>query len=281
MPSRPRRLARLMLVSAACLAGLSPAAQADDAGWAPTVHAVYTLRYNGIGVGQLDINSRASAHAYSVSGTGKVSAFFGLITWVGASNVSGSIDHGMPVPSAYALDWRKNSKGGRIALGYTGRKATTITVNPPAGDHPDTVPLKPEHMAGALDPLSAVLMLTRADSRAPCDRRAEIFDGKQRYDLVFTLKRHIRIPPPASGGPSQIGFVCRADYLPIAGHRDNDATRTYAANHETEVVMRPVPGMKFMIPYSISIPTAWGTGSMTTERIDITTAQGTAVALGE
>lgn len=275
----PRRLPSLSLCSAAFLAALAQPSCADDQGWAPSVHAVYTLRYNGIGVGRLDISSRASASAYSVSGSGKVSAFFGLITWTGASSVSGTIDHGMPVPSSYALDWRKNSKGGRVALRFSDRKATSVTVDPPSGDHPDTVPLKPEHMAGALDPLSAVLILTRADSRAPCDRRAEIFDGKQRYDLVFTLKRHIRIASPKSGGPSQIGFVCRADYQPIAGHRDNDTTKGYAANHETEVVMRPVPGTKFMIPYSVSVPTPWGTGSMTTEHIDVTTPQGIKVAL--
>lgn len=284
MPSSLRRAGIPMLATAATLTApllSKTAAHADDLGWAPSVHAVYALRYNGIGVGKLDIKSRANAHAYAVSGSGKVSAFFGLITWAGASSVSGTIDHGIPVPSSYALDWKKNSKGGHIALGFTGRKATAVTVDPPSGDHPDTIPLKPEHMNGALDPLSAVLILTRADSRAPCDRRAEIFDGKQRYDLVFTLKRHIRIPPPASGGASQIGFVCRADYVPIAGHRDNDATRSYVANHETEVVMRPLPGMKFLIPYSVSIPTPWGTGSMTTERIEITTPEGTQVALTE
>lgn len=281
MPTLPRRLVNLQLVSAAILAGLCPAARADDQGWAPTVHAVYTLRYNGIGVGKLDVTSQSNGRTYSVYGSGKVSAFFGLITWTGSSSVTGTIDHGMPVPASYALDWKKNSKGGRIALGYTGRKATSVTVTPPSDPHPDSVPLKPEHTTGALDPLSAVLMLTRTDTRAPCDRRAEIFDGKQRYDLEFSLKRHTRIPPPKAGGQSQIGFVCRAVYVPVAGHRDNDATRTYAANHETEVVMRPVPGTKFMIPYSVAVPSAWGTGSMTTDRIDVTTPQGIRVALTE
>jgi len=123
------------------------------------------------------------------------------------------------------------------------------------------------------------LNLTRADSRGPCDRRAAIFDGKQRYDLAFSLKRHTRIAASTAGGASTIGFVCQAAYVPIAGHRDNADNKSYIANHDAELVMRPVPGAKFWIPYSVSIPTKWGTGSMTTDHIEIVTAGGSKVAL--
>ena len=140
------------------------------------------------------------------------------------------------------------------------------------------VPLTEAHMVGALDPMSAILMLTKADSRPPCDRRVGIFDGKQRYDVVFTPKRLTRLPSASKGGPPETGHVCRIMYEPIAGHRDNDDTRAYASNRDAEVVLRRIPGSEMLIPYSVAIPTAWGTGTMVTERIDIVTAAAGTIA---
>jgi hypothetical protein len=137
------------------------------------------------------------------------------------------------------------------------------------------------HKVDALDPLSAIMLLTKADSRPPCTRRVGIFDGKQRYDIVFTYKSQIRLPPPSSGGPSEIAYVCRAMYEPIAGHRANAATKTYASNRDVEVVMRRLPGSEMLIPYSVTIPTLWGTGTMVTERIEITTTAAGQIALTE
>ena len=276
--SMSSRKASMLAASALVLAISDPLAAEE--GWPATVHAQYVLRYNGIGVGHLDVTSKTSARAYAVSGSGKVSILFGAITWAGSSSVTGVVAEGAPLPQSYAFDWRKNKKGGTVKLGFTGAKAASVAVDPPSGDHPDTVPLKPEHMNGVLDPLSAVMMLTRADARAPCDRRVNIFDGKQRYDIAFTLKRHTRIAAAKAGGPSVIGFVCRAVYEPIAGHRNNDASRAYAANRDVEVVMRPIPGTKLLIPSSVTIPTPWGTGSMTTEHIEATVG-GAHIALTE
>ena len=272
-------LKRPTLVGVALLIASAHPLTAEE-GWAAAVHARYALRYNGINVGRLDFNSKTGKQGYSVSGSGEISILFGAIKWAGSSSVTGAVQGGVPVPQSYAFDWHKNKKGGTVKLGFTGAKATSVAVDPPSGDHPDTVPLKPEHMNGVLDPLSAVMMLTKADNRAPCDRRVNIFDGKQRYDIVFSLKRHTRIAPSDAGGASVIGFVCRAVYEPIAGHRNNAASQAYAANRDVEVVMRPIPGTKLLIPSSVTIPTPWGTGSMTTERIEIT-AGGAQIALTE
>ena len=268
------------LLAGAVLTAMAPPVAADE-GWAPVVHARYALRYNGINVGHLDVTSKVGAKDYSVSGNGEVSVLFGAIKWAGTSSVSGAIHASAPQPKTYAFDWRNNKKGGTIRLGYTGPKASSIAVEPPAGTGGDHVPLRPEHMTGNLDPLTAVLMLTRTGGQPPCDRRVNIFDGKQRYDIVYTLKRHTRIPPAKAGGPSSVGFVCRAMFEPIAGHRDNAANKAYAANRDVEVVMRQVPGTALMVPASVTIPTAWGTGSMVTERIDVTTPGAGQVALTE
>ena len=272
-----RGLALCRVVGLLC--AFPPALAADEA-WPTAVHARYALKFNGISVGFIDFNSKVSQQSYTIGGTGEVSLLFGAIKWVGSSNVSGQIEANTPKPASYSFDWKKKSKGGAITMKYAGGKATDISVVPAPGSGPDVIPLKPEHSAGPLDPMSAIMMLTRTDPRAPCDRREAVFDGKHRYDIVFSYNRQAHIPAHG-GGPSAIGYVCRAMYEPIAGYKNDAHHKAYAANRDAEVILRPVPGTRLLIPYSVTIPTSWGTGSMVTERVDVTTASAGKVALTE
>jgi hypothetical protein len=244
-----------------------------------TVHARYSLRYDGIEVGKLDITSKATDSTYSLSGSAKVSALFGTFKWLGSSNASGAIVRGAPVPAAFAFNWSMNKKSGATKIGFKEHTASEIVITPTPHIKADVVPLTVIDKIDALDPLSAVLAFTKADSRPPCDRRVGIFDGKQRYDIVLTPKRETHLPAPSKRGTSETAFVCRIMYEPIAGHRDNEDTKSYAANRDAELTLRRIPSAGIFIPYSLTIPTAWGTGSMVTERIDIVTATAGKIAL--
>jgi hypothetical protein len=126
--------------------------------------------------------------------------------------------------------------------------------------------------------MSAVLMLTKADGRPPCDRRVEIFDGKHRYNIVLTPKHRVRLRPSSAGKRPEIGHVCRIAYEPVAGHRDNDDTKAYTSNRDAEIVLRHVPGSEMLIPYAVNIPTEWGTGTMVADRIDVITTTAAKIA---
>ena len=278
--SKPRAVAAALPAALLALAPTTPGPQAAEA-WPAAVHARYKLKFNGIDVGHIDFNSKAGAQSYTLASTGEVSVLFGAIKWTGASNVTGAIQSGKLQPKTYAFDWKKKSKGGVIHMGYAGGKATEVSVEPAPSPHPDTVPIKPEHKVGTLDPMSAIMQLTRADTAAPCDRRVAVFDGKQRYDIVFSYKRQAHIPALKSDGKSSIGVVCRAMYEPIAGHRANPDSKAYAANKDAEVTLRKIPGSELMIPYSVTVPTAWGTGTMVTERVDVTSVTAGQLALTE
>lgn len=280
----PRCASALMLLSLA-LGSLPQAAHSSDKSakpsetWPTTVQARYSLRYNGIEVGNLKVNSKTTADSYALSSSAKVSVLFGALKWAGSSTVSGAIERGAPVPAAFAFDWRQNKKSGATQIGFKQFVASDIAITPKPRNKPDMVPLTPAHKAGAFDPMSAVLMLTKADSRPPCERRVGIFDGKHRYDIVLSPKRTAKLPASANGGPAETAYVCRIMYEPIAGHRDNEDTKSYAANREAEITLRRIPGSDMLIPYSVTIPTSWGTGSMVTERIDIITAADRKIAL--
>ncbi len=266
----------LMLLAAALLPG--PASSGEKLADQPSdarptiVQARYSLRYNGIEVGDFKIASKTTSNSYSLSGSANISVLFGAFEVQGSSNVSGTIERGAPVPTTFAFNWKQNKKRGTTQIGFRQHMASEIAVTPKPRVKSDMVPLTAADKAGVLDPMSAVLMFTKADGRPPCDRRVGIFDGKQHYDIALTPKRLIRLAAPSKGGSPETAYVCRIMYQPIAGHRDNEDTRSYAANRDAEITLRRIPGSEMLIPYSVTIPTAWGTGSMVTKRIDIITA---------
>jgi hypothetical protein len=267
-----------MLLALPARADQKSAIHAEEA-WPTAVRAAYSLRFNGIEVGRLKLDFETTTTSYSLSGSAKVSVLFGAFRFSGSSSVSGVVQQGRPTPEAYKFEWSRNKKLERaIEIAFEDRIAKDIAIKPEPRVKPDTVPLKPAHKVGALDPMSAVLMLTKADGRPPCDRRVNIFDGKHRYDIVLTPKRLTRLPPSSVGQSPEIGHVCRIAYEPVAGHRDNEDTKAYAANRDVEIVLRRIPGSQMLIPYAVNVPTEWGTGSMMAERIDVMTTTAGKVA---
>jgi hypothetical protein len=266
LPKAARRAATAAILTLAPLPALAAEA------WPAAVSARYKLKFNGIDVGHIAFTSKTGKKSYSLQSQGDVSVLFGAIKWTGTSNVTGAIASGTLSPQSYAFDWKKNKKGGAIKLGYTGQKATSVAVDPPPSTDPDIVPITEAHKSGTLDPLSAIMALTRSDVADPCARRVAVFDGKHRFDIVFSHKRKTLIPAPKSGGASSVGFVCRAMYEPVAGHKDNPDSKKYAANRDAEVTLRRLEGSGLLIPQSVTVPTAWGTGSMVLEAMSVTSA---------
>jgi hypothetical protein len=277
-----RSSAKLALfVICLALAHLTPAtadmaAKNQHKNWPVAIDASYQLLWGGMKVGGLDIKSSFTAHSYNVSGSAKVRVLFGKFKWWGSADVSGELADGLPHPVNYSFAWhqKRKKKDVSIRMGFKDRIATDIDITPPPKVRSDTVPLLPVHKADAFDPLSAVLMMIKTDKRPPCKRRIGVFDGKQRYDIVLTPKRLKQLSSWSGNGASENAYVCRITYEPVAGHRDNADTKSYAANHMAEIVMRRAPGTAILFPYSVTIPTAWGTATMVTEHIKVVTAAG-------
>lgn len=285
--ARPKSAARpslglgvlLAIAYVMAIASITPTYAADA--WPAKVDARYTLKFNGIRVGHIEFASQAGAQTYSLESTGEVSVLFGAIKWAGTSRVAGAVETAGPAPKSYTFDWKKNKKGGAVLLGFTDHKATQVSVEPPAGVGPDYVALLDKHKTGVLDPLSAIMALTRADAPNPCDRRVPVFDGKQRFDVVLSPKRKTVIAPARPGGASSVGFVCRATYEPIAGHRNNADQKAYANNRDAEVVLQRLPGTVFLVPHSVTVPTAWGTGTMVIDKVVVTSAAAGQIVVAE
>ena len=259
-------LAGLSLSLAAIVAG--PQTAAAEA-WPANVRAVYDINFNGFNVGTFEFQSQAEQQSYTLLGNARLSVLLGAFTWDGETRSFGLIVKQEPKPASFTFDFRSNLRAGSTKLGFANGAVTNIAHLPPEPPKPDIIPVREQHLKGVIDPLSAIMVISRGSSANPCDRRIPIFDGKERFDLVFSYKRDMRVVEQAPSGQPDVAHVCRVKYLPIAGHKVDSDTSFMAANNEIEVALRPIPSANVFIPYQISIPTMAGSATIVSKRVEI------------
>ena len=269
------RVSAAFALAAVCLQ--SPAVAAST--WPARVAAVYKITFGGFDIGNFQFESNVDAQGYTLSANAELSALMGAFNWKGVTRSSGSLAGEQPKPAAYTFDFKSNSKSGSLKMSFNNVGVSNVTLVPPHAPSPAHVPVQEHHLKNVLDPLSAIMALTRARASNPCGRKISIFDGKQRFDLVFTFRRQERIKEARASGQPSIGYVCRVRYIPIAGHKNNDEIKYMADNAAIEVVLRPVPSANLLIPYQVTIPTIAGSATLTSQRVDITTSGMKQIAL--
>jgi len=259
-------LAGLSLSLAAIVTGSQTAAAEA---WPATVRAVYDINFNGFNVGTFEFQSQAEQQSYTLLGNARLSVLLGAFTWDGETRSFGLIVKQEPKPASFTFDFRSNLRAGSTKLGFANGAVTNIAHLPPEPPKPDIIPVREQHLKGVIDPLSAIMVISRGSSANPCDRRIPIFDGKERFDLVFSYKRDMRVVEQAPSGQPDVAHVCRVKYLPIAGHKADSDTSFMAASNEIEVALRPIPSANVFIPYQVSIPTMAGSATIVSKRVEI------------
>ena len=255
---------------------------ASAAAWAETVpvatviaparvHAIYHITWNGLGLGDFTWDSAISGGQYKAATSANISALFGAYTWEAATRSSGSYAVGEPRPADYKFSFKSTDKSGRIGMTFAHDKVVAMSEDPPDKGSSGRIPLKPAHMENVLDPLSAMVAMTSpgastVDKVNPCERRLAVFDGKQRFDLILTFK-HKTALDGASG--AKWAYVCRIQYVPIAGHKNNTETNYMASADGIEVWLAPVSFANAFIPVNVVIPTWAGSAQITSSRVQI------------
>jgi len=245
---------------------LAPAA-ADS--WPAAVRATYQIDFNGFNVGTFEFQSQAESESYTLAANARLSILLGAFTWSGETHSFGMFVNQAPQPASFTFDFQSNLRVGSTKLGFSDGTVTNITNLPPAPATVPIIPVREHHLKGVVDPLSAIMMLSRAASSDPCDRRIPIFDGKERFDLLLSRKGEMRVTEQAPSGQPDVAYVCRVRYLPIAGHKIDSETKFMAANDAIEVALRPVPSANVFVPYQINIPTMAGSATITSKRVEI------------
>ncbi|MGI9522923.1 MAG: hypothetical protein ACR2PG_14890 [Hyphomicrobiaceae bacterium] len=236
------------------------------------VSATYKITLNSFAIGSLRYESNVGFNGYVVETHIELSALFGAVSWKGVTRSSGTLNGARPQPANYAFDFRGSTGAGAVHLGFGEAGVSSLSVRPARSLAADAVPLKGKHLKGVLDPLSAVLALTRTEGKSPCGRKVAIFDGQQRFDLELYYRRQQQLGEGKA-------IVCRVKYRPIAGHRANEETKVMSRSTGIEIAFRPVPGAGLMVPDEITIPTVSGPIALKAQRVDIKTSGRRKIAL--
>jgi Protein of unknown function (DUF3108) len=248
-------------------AGLLGPAAADS--WPANVRALYQIDFNGFNVGTFEFQSQAESDSYTLAAHARLSILLGAFTWSGDTRSFGMFVNEAPKPASFTFDFQSNLRAGSTKLGFSDGAVTDISNLPPTAATQPIIPVREHHLKGVVDPLSAIMVLSRSASADPCDRRIPIFDGKERFDLLLSRKGQMRVTEQSPSGQPDVAYVCRVRYLPIAGHKIDGETKFMAANDAIEVALRPVPSANVLVPYQISIPTMAGAAVITSKRVEI------------
>jgi len=258
------------VVAVLALVGLVTTARPASAEtWPAVVRAVYDVNFNGFNVGTFEFESQAEQESYTLIGNAKLSILLGTFSWDGFTRSFGSIVDQSPKPAAFSFDFKSSAKSGSTRMEFADGGVSEIKNLPVTPSKGEVIPVREQHLKGVLDPLSAIMAMSRGTSANPCERRVPIFDGKERFDLVLSPKGETKITEQQPSGQPGMAHVCRVRYLPIAGHKVDSDTKYMAANDAIEVMLRPIPSANVFVPYQVTIPTMAGTATIVSKRVDI------------
>ncbi len=269
-----RTFFRTLLVSlSGASLGLLLAAGQPAYGKDQQILAKYSINFNGLSIGDFRLNSSFSGDSYDLKARAQISLLGGLLfEWRGDTTSSGRLHSRGPRPSSFNFGFRSSGKSGDVALAFTGNRVSEMAVNPPQKSSDRRIPVTRAHMQNVVDPLSAVVMLSKRglgkSGGEVCKGRIPIFDGNARYDLRLSYKTTRTV----SGGYGYSGpaFVCKVKFVPIAGHKRGDDESEFAARNEgIEVWMVPLKAGGLYVPHYINIPTPVGTASLTASKFEV------------
>jgi hypothetical protein len=243
------------------LALLLAGSAAVPASAAALVDGTYDITVGGFGVGVGGFKAMLAERAYTATVTMRLT---GLARFMsdgrGSATSVGAMSEARPVPANYLQSTSSGKYTQTIRIGLLGGAVRMVNITPTPRPRPDVVPVTLAHRRGVVDPVGALVMPMAGNgdllSPAACARTLPVFDGRQRFDIRLAYDR---MDKATGTGKSYAGpvVVCRASYLPVAGHR----LRTGQARQgdmPAEVWLAPVAGTRILVPWKISVRTSSG-----------------------
>jgi hypothetical protein len=226
------------------------------------LETAYSIYLTGIPVARGSVTIDLSEAGYVASGSARTSRLIRLISkGDGSMNVRGKFEANRMVTSTFSGRYNSSRREQKVEISVANGVAKQISIEPPLPDHDKgRVPLTNESRTNVVDPMSAMLALVaKGDLLAPesCNRTIPIFDGRYRFNVVLSFARTEK--SMRSEGYHGPALVCRARYVPIAGHRDRETVQQMADNREMFVWLAPIAGTRVLAPIKASVASPIGT----------------------
>jgi hypothetical protein len=235
-----------MLIGACALAILASPLNATRG-----ADATFDLFIAGIRIGEASMSVITTPGGYAVEGA----ADFGFLFWggEGAAVAQGGLGAERLRPARYELTYQGVRRPGRVEIAFEDGRAVRWDSAPPVPPEfaAGRVPVTEEHLAGVMDPLSALVIPAGAVAtpQDACRRVLPVFSGYTRFDLA--LEGAVR----AADG----SVDCAVSYRPVAGHRPNSpGVERVTAPGALAVSLAPLRE-GFWGPSRVAVATRFGT----------------------
>jgi hypothetical protein len=238
------------------------AGAAAPASAAALVDGTYDITVGGFGVGVGGFKATFGARAYTATVTMQLTGFARFMSdGRGSASSVGIVTEARPVPANYSLSTTSGKYTQTIRMGMLAGAVRVLNVSPTPRLRPDIVPVTLAHRRGIVDPVGALVMPMAGSgellSPAACARTLPVFDGRQRFDIRLAFDRMDKATGSGKSSYSGPVVVCRASYLPVAGHRLRVGQGKQVAA-PAEVWLAPVAGTRVLVPWKISVQTPSG-----------------------
>ncbi|WP_417687680.1 DUF3108 domain-containing protein [Roseibium sp.] len=240
------------------LAGLVAAQPAEAK--KSSIGGLYNISVAGFTVGRGSLSLILQGNAYSAK-VGLEPAGIGtlLTTGKGGAEASGWLVGSKVVPSNYQMASHAANRDFFVALKQGSGHIRNMEVTPQFKPNKERIQVTGKHRQNAMDPLSAALMPVRSASNAlgpeACKRKLPIFDGWTRFDVKLSYEGTREVSGRGYDGKV---VVCKAKWVPVAGHRPSKDSVKYMAQANMETWLAPMGRDDVLIPYRISIDTKSG-----------------------
>lgn len=229
--------------------------------------ATYRVELAGFNLGNFRLTANFRGPQYEMRGEARFSILEGLIyEWQGTTMSKGKVTSSGPEPAMYALSYRGGKKAEQLSMTFGDGNVTNVRIVPNKRPNSRTIPVTKEQLEGVFDPMSGAFLYAQSDNPNGdpnvCRQILPVFDGKQRFDLVLTPKKVVRVRADGQSRYSGPAVICRVKFIPIAGYQpDNPGIRLMSQSDEIEVWLVPLRGTPMYVPYRIVLPTPIGYGS--------------------
>ncbi|HEX7970544.1 MAG TPA: DUF3108 domain-containing protein, partial [Stellaceae bacterium] len=239
-------------VSALVLAAVSSAAPAETP--AP-LKLCYEASASGLPILALDFTITETAAAYEIAAGSRASGMLGWFSDYAMRGESrGTIAAGKLRPSMHENSSRSRHRERRAHLDYAGDDTILTALSP---ERPDHLPPTTQQIAGTVDPLTALLAISRAVARVGhCGGVGiAVYDGRRRYDLALADAGAERSPPSPDAPAGEVRR-CSFALTKIAGFSSDrdDKPRT---EHGRVWLPPPRAGVP-LLPQRVDFPSDWG-----------------------
>jgi len=166
----------------------------------------YDVRFRGVTVAQITVALRSNPADYAIAAQVRASRLAGLFATIRFDMAAeGRFSSNGPSPVRFREDNDTGRRQSMVEMRWSGDVPVVVSQSPAPG--PEAVP--PTAAAGALDPLSALMMLLRDQgTTAPCNQTLTVYDGARLSRLSVGAARR-------AGDPAR----CSGEYQRLDGYR--------------------------------------------------------------